>query len=384
MLLSSIGASPSPSWAEEHSIAGIASIIDFLHADIGKTSTPVLDPTILMLPCFHFGQTTLLQIDEIVNISVPQGERLLFSAKEETLKVLLSDGFSSVVGLTKDVIEELKPSLVPGVKIMLRKGVEMRFGVVFLRKGQVEILGGRSSILSERRMKMVVHDPAKRREQDAKKVERRSTSRSCPTKTAASTPKIVPLALVAEKKEREVFLSSGSDEIDIDEEILNECDRAEEPIEELPIEVPQPSATEPHSTVDAQQSVYFQQRKVMSFAEFKRLNGKEGVYDVRCRICDNGNLAIVKRAGTLCFTLKVRICDIDNVSDTCMATVSSNIIGNILDTDPPTWMMMEEDEQVSKWTSLISELRQAGPTITVDVSRQNHFLRTSITSLHAY
>ena len=374
MLLSSIGASPSPSWTEAHSVSGIVSIIDFLHADIGKTSTPVLDPTILMLPCFHFGQTTLLQIDEIVNISVQQRERLLFSAKEGTLKVLLSDGFSNVVGITKDVIEELKPSLVPGVKIMLRKGVEMRFGVVFLRKGQVEILGGRSTILSERRMKMVVHDPAKRREQDAKKVERRSTTSSCPTRTAASTPKIVPLALVAEKKERDVFLSSDSDEIDIDEDILNECERAEGPIEKT-------NTTDP--AVDARQSVYFQEKKVMSFAEFKRLSGKEGVYDVRCRICDNENLAIVKRAGTLCFTLKVRICDPDNVSDACMATVSSNIIGNILDTDPPTWMMMEEDEQASKWTSLISELRHAGPTITLDVSRQNHFLRTSITSLHA-
>ena len=386
MSLVSIGAAPCKEWLARHTNSSLASVIDFLHTDIRETSAPALDPAALALPCFRFGKTTLLQVDEIVNITVPLHDRLELKNTKGTMKMLVSDGFCSTAAITKDEISEIQPRLVPGVKIMVRQGTEMRFGVILIRKENVEVLGGRSALMSDRRMKMLVYDPVKRHQADMKKTQDKPmpavTAGS--NRTTATAPKIMPLTLVPEKRSP-VFLTSESDEIDIDcvAELQNVEDQPRHFLDPLVVEVDSSAVVSgDEAPTEELTSVYFKERNALTWAEFRQTENREGIYNVECRVCDNQNLTIVRRSGTLCFLLKVRICDPANPSNSCMASISSNIIATILDTDPPTWMLMDEDEQITKWTQLLAQVRKAGPVITVDVSRHNQYLSTSIISLH--
>jgi hypothetical protein len=158
-------AQPSPKWLAPKTSAfpvdSQAILDDFLHSDLSQTSTATVLPGDFTLPRFQFVSSVLLQVHEIVDITLPTSQRLnLEISSNPTFKLLLSDGFSSIVAITKGLFPQFSPALLPGVKLIVHQGCVARYGVVFLESYQnIEIIGGYSPILIEKCASILVNQP---------------------------------------------------------------------------------------------------------------------------------------------------------------------------------------------------------------------------------
>jgi hypothetical protein len=140
----------------------IDAIVDeFLQSDLSRTSKPVLVPGDFTLPQLKFSKAALLQIHEIVDITLPSPQRLnLEVSSKPTFKLLLSDGFTLTVAITKGLFPHFSPTLLPGLKIVINSDTMCRFGVIFLESFRnVEIIGGYCEALVDKCVSTLVYDP---------------------------------------------------------------------------------------------------------------------------------------------------------------------------------------------------------------------------------
>jgi hypothetical protein len=205
-VLRQYAALPAPNWLSSLTphIDSAQLLAEFLTLDLQQTSEPSLPPTILTAPVHRLTDPILLQIAEIVDITLPLTQRANFEiSKTPTFKLLLSDGFTHYIGLTCGMFPQLSPLLMPGVKILVRSGTTIRFGVFLFNSSQnAELIGGHSDILFDKCRSNLIFDP-------------NAETQPPPPDPAAAKPRPGPtLKLVAEEgqKRRPVFLHSDSDD----------------------------------------------------------------------------------------------------------------------------------------------------------------------------
>lgn len=101
------------------------------------------------LPLYHgkyLSETDLvvvLQVDEIVNVAVSSDKRPGSNGNSRLLKLFLSDGYSSFIGIELEWVPELSPDIPPGIKLLIFANLCMiRRGALMLTRRNCKILGG--------------------------------------------------------------------------------------------------------------------------------------------------------------------------------------------------------------------------------------------------
>ncbi|KAK8888930.1 hypothetical protein M9Y10_033671 [Tritrichomonas musculus] len=171
-LFNSINAKPTIAWLNkqtENHINPRDSFNFFLDNDLQITSENIIDPDIFLNDDFIFDSNVLVQIDEIIDISLPLNKRENFNInnneKKRTFKFLLSDGHFQFVGVSKNFLHDFDPRIVPGIKMQILKGTKVKFGVIFLEKEKIVIVGGQSLDMREKRHSIVLYDEQKYKDQ---------------------------------------------------------------------------------------------------------------------------------------------------------------------------------------------------------------------------
>ena len=189
-LFKSLNAKPSISWLREQkeNITDPQLIIDFfLNNDLHTTSDPVIDPESFLYEDYILESTILVQIDEIVDISLPLSKRKDFivnnSEKKRTLKFLLSDGHFQFAAISKDYLSAFDPRIIPGVKMKILTGTRAKFGVLFLKSDMIEIIGGQSLELKKIRNSRVIYDENKYKNQQNINFENMNQNQKAQSKT---------------------------------------------------------------------------------------------------------------------------------------------------------------------------------------------------------
>ena len=101
---------------------------------------------------FVITEKVFLQINEVVDISLPLDKRQKAELSTKgTLKILLTDGNSEFIGISKKSITSFSPSTSPGSKIVLIPPVQVYFGVIFLSESKIKFMGGVSQTAIKRR-----------------------------------------------------------------------------------------------------------------------------------------------------------------------------------------------------------------------------------------
>lgn len=170
-LFESINAKPTNSWLKEQTENHLDQheIFDFfLNNDLRITSESIIDPNIFIYEDYVLSSNILVQIDEIIDISIPFSKRKEFivnsSTKRRTFKFLLSDGHFQFAAISKDFLE-FDPRIVPGIKIKILSGTELKFGILLLKKDKLKIIGGQSLELRSKRHSIVLYDEKRYKEQ---------------------------------------------------------------------------------------------------------------------------------------------------------------------------------------------------------------------------
>ena len=106
----------------------------FIATDLAFNSLPVLDPIWFRQKSFTFSKSFILQVIDVVDISLPLDQRKIgsFNSKKMTPKVLLSDGYTAVAALILSTIDF--PVLSPRVKIVVPVGTISRYGIILLHQ----------------------------------------------------------------------------------------------------------------------------------------------------------------------------------------------------------------------------------------------------------
>jgi hypothetical protein len=311
---------PTASWLSSlPSHADPAQILEqFLALDLSQTSEPTLSITSLANPCWHLVDPILVQIEEIVDITIPFSQRINFEiSKNPTFKILLSDGFVQCIGLTRGMFPQLSPLLTPGAKALVKAGSEVRFGVIFFNSHQnVEILGGKSPLLVEKCRSIL---------SCASKV----AIEAAPSKPPAKPHPAPVLTLVCEKEKerpRQNFLDSdGEDDAAAAFDIDN------------------------------------RDHKPLSISQLKSAE-MSGDLDVEAQITKCGLLSIIKRGGVLNFTLEVVLADQEGI---LKVKVSDGLLRCFLGADTGTWLRMPETEQERAFGICRDTLLRLGPVLKI-------------------
>lgn len=121
----------------------------FLNTDIAESSEPldfIKNVRSNIGPSFIIENRAILQINEVVDISQPKDSRNKFETTiKGTLKLLLTDGINTIIGITKKPINnQIKPSSDPGSKILLKPPVIVKYGIAFLSNDNIQFYGGKS------------------------------------------------------------------------------------------------------------------------------------------------------------------------------------------------------------------------------------------------
>ena len=131
--------------------------LDFLESDISFTSNSfdfIFNDKLNKYPLFRVSQNLILQVNEIVDISQPYKKRKNFViSSRTTLKFQLTDGKNNIIGISKRQFKKLKinPASMPGMKILLKPPIEFRYGILFITDENIQLLGGYSSVMIEKR-----------------------------------------------------------------------------------------------------------------------------------------------------------------------------------------------------------------------------------------
>lgn len=149
-LLRSRGINAKRKWVEETLVSGAKSPEDvlerFLNADIEETTECGPENQLsmnFMKPQMILEAPVIVQVNEVVDVSLPELERLeMKESSSPTLKLLLSDG-DSIYGIVQRPIPGIKVGCA-GVKVKISAGTIMRYGVFILNEENTLCLGGRS------------------------------------------------------------------------------------------------------------------------------------------------------------------------------------------------------------------------------------------------
>jgi hypothetical protein len=99
-------------------------------------------PSIKLSPFYIFREVRVFQVNEVVDVSANEnGRRKGFVNPFPTLKVLMADGGTRLVGVVRERIEVITVDSV-GIKIEIGVGSVMRYGVLMMFQKNVKILGG--------------------------------------------------------------------------------------------------------------------------------------------------------------------------------------------------------------------------------------------------
>ena len=94
----------------------------------------------------------VLQIDEIFDISLPLNERKEYkNTPKGSLKLILAIEKYKFIGFEFKKITKLTNLIDPGLKILLKSPIIIRYGVFYLTDNNIEILGGFDPYLIEKR-----------------------------------------------------------------------------------------------------------------------------------------------------------------------------------------------------------------------------------------
>ena len=153
-----MGVSLRSDWIQEMISNGIQdfSVLEknFLKTNIGITSEPNREFSNFMQEYSITSQDFIVQIDEVVDIGLPYVDRIEMKRDPNgTLKFLLNSGGTQFIGLEKT---KLGPNftigrITPGTKLLISKGSEIRYGVLFLTPENAHILGGKADDLISQR-----------------------------------------------------------------------------------------------------------------------------------------------------------------------------------------------------------------------------------------
>lgn len=116
---------------------------DFLTTNICRTTLPFRELRQVTEPCLKLSKSVVVQINEVVDISLPNSDRIAFKQSPKgTLKFLMSHGDQIFIGIEKEKLDSsiFNTTLVPGCKVRISKGTEFRYGVLFIRKNNIELL----------------------------------------------------------------------------------------------------------------------------------------------------------------------------------------------------------------------------------------------------
>ena len=121
-------------------------LAQFLFAEIGCSSEAVLPPRIRDQQRGLLAGPCVLQMEQALNISQNEEARrtdpdAADSGPWRTLKLLLTDGYQTVVGMELRRVPSLNSRTPPGTKLVLR-GVPVSHGVLLLTPANTVVLGG--------------------------------------------------------------------------------------------------------------------------------------------------------------------------------------------------------------------------------------------------
>lgn len=293
----------------------------FINTDINLTSLPAFDSSILSVESFYLRKDILVQVDEIVDISIPYAERCDFKmGKNGTLKLLLDDGSLKFIGISKTRIEYFNPLLQPGLKIIIKKGTLIKYGVVFLDNENIKIIGGKSDIQIERRRSIVVYNPKEYLIQNKMEVDKPKNTEKKTKRTRKNQIKTVHLEIVHNNQKNTEFLSSD-DDIIISDNFNNDTINKRKEI------------------LGISDIVKRDENTAISYFQLSK----------NCFIEEFGNLSIAKNLSSLYFALS---CMVSDKKDHIMLRIAKQEIQKYIDSTPEDWMKMDTNEQNLKFRKL--------------------------------
>lgn len=130
---------------------------EFLFTDIEQTTEP--DSFLIenfQKPHYCITKPITVQIDEIVDVSISDKERLhINKSQNPTLKALINSGGFRIAGVLHDQVQNLDLDIEPGIKILIKSGAYLNYGVLLIYEDNVVVLGGNSPQLIEKRDQMI-------------------------------------------------------------------------------------------------------------------------------------------------------------------------------------------------------------------------------------
>lgn len=163
--LSSLGVYLNKSWIDFVKSKDFRSFDDllneFLFTDIEQTTEPnyFLIENIQKPQCF-ITTPMIIQIDEIIDVSLSDKDRLYNNKSQNpTLKMLVNSGGFKTSGIIQDQIQNLDLDIEPGLKILVKSGAYLIYGVLMICEDNTIVLGGSSPKLIEKRDKMAKLQP---------------------------------------------------------------------------------------------------------------------------------------------------------------------------------------------------------------------------------
>lgn len=296
-----------PEWINKHSTVE-SKLLSVAEDDINEYYNGSNISEINREAKFEIPYHILLQIEEVVDISLPFEQRIMleFDQYNGTFKLLLSDGHNLFCGLISADESPLTPQSKPGAKILIKKGTIVRFGVIFLNTESFIFIGGSSPISFEKERKTMIFD------KNARPVYQKPELIKAPKKTkAAQKPKPKPKPKQKaekptneQKKQKKVFLSSDSLTDPVDD------------VDGAPVEPPQSL-----------------QRTQMNSETFKPRSIQ------KCTVSEVTGMKVVRREGRLIFRVSVLI------GDGRAAEVSPALAERLIGQSPDTFLSLPSDAQ---------------------------------------
>ncbi|EAY21430.1 hypothetical protein TVAG_198690 [Trichomonas vaginalis G3] len=146
------------SWLQELIANGVATYeqikILFLQSNLENSVETNNEFTQFKNPKVTISQDCVVQVEEVVDISLPSAERIEFRQNPQgTLKLLLRSGEYQFIGIEKEKFNtnQLNTFTQPGTKIRIKSGTQMRYGVLFLTSQNFDIIGGICKELIDKR-----------------------------------------------------------------------------------------------------------------------------------------------------------------------------------------------------------------------------------------
>ena len=133
---------------------------EFIEADIEDSSSNLFEEEQNEEPFYQLNIDVVFQVNEIVDISLPFYQRAMFEQSPNgTLKMLLKQGTFICIALSKTDIQNLSVYSNPGIKILIKKGSAMRYGVFLLNNENCVVLGGFSQKAIDHRRSIHQYSP---------------------------------------------------------------------------------------------------------------------------------------------------------------------------------------------------------------------------------